>query len=392
MDVLPNEEEQMIRNSAREFFEAECPTSLVREMEKTEKGYSEQLWSKMSEVGWLSLVIPAAYGGSGFGMTTLGIVMSETGRVLAPVPFHSTMTSALAISDFGSEQQKQEILPLVADGNQILTWAFSEEDPRYLPETINASGEIKGDQLVINGTKMFVDNFEAADQILIVCRTSTEDNPQDGITVCIADTKDTAFTNVPLTTIAKDRQSRIEINNLSISQENIIGEIGKGWPIVSDMLNKSTALLCAQLVGAAKKDSEIAIDYAKNRTAFGRPIASFQSVSHMCADMTIWVDGCELLTFEALWKMDQGLPYSIEVSQAKSFCNEKCLATARTSQVIHGGMGFMMEFDLHLWYRRIAAWTMRLGTTYEHRKKIASALIAHEGPVRLGMNLEAVNI
>ena len=154
MDVLPNEEEQMIRNSAREFFEAECPTSLVREMEKTEKGYSEQLWSKMSEVGWLSLVIPEAYGGSGFGMTTLGIVMSETGRVLAPVPFHSTMTSALAISDFGSEQQKQEILPLVADGNQILTWAFSEEDPRYLPETIKASGEIKGDQLVINGSYM----------------------------------------------------------------------------------------------------------------------------------------------------------------------------------------------------------------------------------------------
>ena len=173
MDVLPNEEEQMIRNSAREFFETECPTSLVREMEKSDKGYSEELWSKMSEVGWLSLAIPESYGGSGFGMTTLGIVMSETGRVLAPVPFHSTMTASLAISDFGSEKQKQDILPLVADGNQILTWAFSEEDPRYLPETITTSGELKGDQLVINGTKMFVDNFEASDQVIIVCRTST---------------------------------------------------------------------------------------------------------------------------------------------------------------------------------------------------------------------------
>tara|TARA_B100000029_G_scaffold173814_2_gene170527 strand:+ start:5954 stop:7132 length:1179 start_codon:yes stop_codon:yes gene_type:complete len=389
MDVLPNEEEQMIRNSAREFFEAECPTSLVREMEKDDQGYSRELWSKMSEVGWLSLVIPEAYGGSGFGMTTLGIVMAETGRVLAPVPFHSTMTAALAISSFGTEQQKHDILPLVADGNQILTWAFTEEDPRYLPETIHTTGEVQGDKLIVNGTKMFVDNFEAADQILIVCRTSNETDPQHGLTVFIADANDSAFTNIPLTTIAKDKQSRIEINNLSVSIRNIIGEIGDGWTVISEMLDKSTALLCAQLVGAARKDSEIAIDYAKNRTAFGRPIAAFQSVSHMCADMTIWVDGCELLTFESLWKMDQGLPYSIEVSQAKSFCNEKCLSTARTSQVIHGGMGFMMEFDLHLWYRRIAAWTMRLGTTYEHRKRIASALIAHDGPVRLGMNLEA---
>lgn len=391
MDVLPNEEEQMIRNSAREFFETECPTSLVREMEKTDTGYSAELWSKMSEVGWLSLAIPEAYGGSGFGMTTLGIVMAETGRVLAPVPFHSTMTAALALSDFGSETLKQKILPLVADGNQILTWAFSEEDPRYLAETIATTGEIKGDNLILNGTKMFVDNFEASDQILIVCRTSTEPDPKKGITVCIADTTHSGFTNIPMTTIAKDKQSRVLINNVEIPKENILGDIGEGWGIVSQMLDKSTALLCAQLVGAARKDSEIAIDYAKNRTAFGRPIAAFQSVSHMCADMTIWVDGCELLTFEALWKMDQELPYSIEVSQAKSFCNEKCLATARTSQVIHGGMGFMMEFDLHLWYRRIAAWTMRLGTTYEHRKRIANALIAHDGPVRLGMNLEVVN-
>ena len=106
-------------------------------------------------------------------------------------------------------------------------------------------------------------------------KRQTEDDPRDGITVCIADTNNSAFTSVPLTTIAKDKQSRVEIRNLSVSKDSIIGEIGKGWPLVSDMLNKSTALLCAQLVGAARKDSEIAIDYAKNRTAFGRPIAAF---------------------------------------------------------------------------------------------------------------------
>jgi alkylation response protein AidB-like acyl-CoA dehydrogenase len=157
------------------------------------------------------------------------------------------------------------------------------------------------------------------------------------------------------------------------------------------MLDRATVLLCAQMVGAARKDIEMAIEYAKNRVAFGRPIGAFQSVQHMCADMTIWIDGAQLLTYEALWKMDQGLPAGIEVSQAKAFCNDKCQAAVRTSQVLHGGMGFMMEFDLHLWFRRVTAWTMRLGTSFEHRARVAAALLDQPGHVRLGMNLAPVS-
>jgi alkylation response protein AidB-like acyl-CoA dehydrogenase len=143
------------------------------------------------------------------------------------------------------------------------------------------------------------------------------------------------------------------------------------------------------MAGATRKDAEMAIDYAKNRVAFGRPIAAFQSIQHVCADMLLHLDGAQLLTYEALWKMDQGLPASVEVSQAKSFCNEKCESVVRSAQVIHGGIGFMMEFDLHLWYRRVSAWTMRLGTTFDHRAKIAGALLDKPGKVRLGLPLPA---
>jgi alkylation response protein AidB-like acyl-CoA dehydrogenase len=131
----------------------------------------------------------------------------------------------------------------------------------------------------------------------------------------------------------------------------------------------------------------MAIDYAKNRVAFGRPIGSFQSIQHLCADLIIWVDGAQLLTYEALWTMDQGLPANVEVSQAKAFCNEKCEAVVRSSQVIHGGIGFMMEFDLHLWFRRVTAWAMRLGTSFEHRARVAQALLDQPGRVRLGIPL-----
>ncbi|WP_424140781.1 acyl-CoA dehydrogenase family protein [Roseomonas chloroacetimidivorans] len=170
----------------------------------------------------------------------------------------------------------------------------------------------------------------------------------------------------------------------------LIGRANEGWPVIERMLDRGAALLCAQMLGAARRDAEMAFDYARMREAFGQPIGAFQAIQHMCADMIIWIDGGELLTYEALWRMDQGLPHRVEVSQAKSFCNEKCLASARSAQIIHGGIGFMMELDLHLWYRRIAAWGMRLGTTYEHRARIAAALIDEPGLVVLGQPVPVV--
>ena len=156
------------------------------------------------------------------------------------------------------------------------------------------------------------------------------------------------------------------------------------WPVIRDMLDLGAVLLCTQMLGATRMDAEMAIEHAKFREAFGQPIGAFQSIQHTCADMVIWIDGGELLAYEALWKMDQGLPASVEVSQAKAFCNEKCVAVVRNSQSIHGGIGFMMEFDLHLWYRRVTSWTMRLGTSFEHRERIATALLDVPGEVMLG--------
>tara|TARA_B100001123_G_C14848445_1_gene843065 strand:- start:59 stop:688 length:630 start_codon:yes stop_codon:yes gene_type:complete len=206
----------------------------------------------------------------------------------------------------------------------------------------------------------------------------------------IIDTNLSGMIETPLVTIAKDKQSKVTFEEVKISKDALVGELDQGWNIAVDMLDRGTALLCAQMVGAARKDIEIGIEYAKNRVAFGRPIGAFQSVQHMCADMTIWVDGAQMLTYEALWKMDEGIPASVDVSQAKAFCNDKCQAAVRSSQVLHGGMGFMMEFDLHLWYRRVCAWTMRLGTSFEHRARVSKALIEEPGRVRLGMNFQAV--
>lgn len=386
MDVLPNEEEQMVKNLAREFLEAECPPRLAREMERDDLGYPPELWQKMADLGWLGISLPEEYGGQGLPLTYLGIITEEVGRAIAPVPFHSTVVPALTIAEAGSVEQQRQLLPRVSRGELLLTWAFTEQNPRLRPETVHAAAVPDGDDFILTGTKMFVDNFNVAEKCLVACRTAPASAAGAGLSLLLVDTASRGVSHIPLTTLAKDKQSKVFFDRVRVPQANLVGPLHQGWPVIQRMLDRGTALLCAQMVGAARKDAELGIEYAKNRVAFGRPIAAFQSIQHICADMILWVDGGQLLTYEALWKMDQGLPASVEVSQAKAFCNDKCEAVVRSSQVIHGGMGFMMEFDLHLWFRRVTAWTMRLGTSFEHRAKIAQSLLDQPGRVRLGMD------
>ena len=390
MDVLLTEEEKMVRNIAREFLEAECPTSLAREMETDARGYPPALWRKAAELGWQGMALPEKYGGQDLPLVYLGLILEEVGRAVAPLPLHSTVVAALTIAREGTEAQKEAVLPAVVRGDEVLTWAFAEQDPRALPETIQTRAVAEGAHFVLNGTKLFVDNFVAADRCLVACRTAPASSRSAGLSLFLVDTKSPGLSHIPLVTLAKDKQSEVVFENVRVGRAALIGELHEGGPIIERMLDRATALLCAQMLGATRKDAEMAFEYAKYRVAFGKPIGAFQSIQHLCADMITSIDGGHLLTYEALWKMDQGLPAGVEVSQAKAFCNEKCEAVVRLSQMIHGGIGFMMEFDLHLWFRRVSAWAMRLGTSYDHRARVARALLDHPGRVVLGRPVPVV--
>jgi len=312
------------------------------------------------------------------------------GRALAPLPLHSTVVAALTIASDANEELRSAILPGVAAGDTVLTWAFHEQNPLLVPEAVQCRAVAEGDGFVINGSKMFVDNYVAADHCLVVCRTAPASAANAGLSLFLVDTKSAGLSPVPLVTLAKDRQSEVRFDKVRVPRQNLVGALHQGWPVAERMLERATALLCAQMLGATRKDAEMAIEWSKYRKAFGQPIGAFQSIQHMCADMLMWIDGGNLLTYEALWRMDQGLPAGVEASQAKAFCNEKCEAVIRISQTIHGGIGFMMEFDLQLWYRRVCAWTMRLGTAYEHRAKVARALLDCPGQVILGRPVPVV--
>ncbi len=374
MDVLLSEDEEFLKNSAREFFEQECKPDLVRDMETDDQGYAIDLWRKVVELGWLSYALPEAYGGDGAPLMHLGLLLEEAGRAAAPLPFLSTMAPALTLAEAGSQDQCQEILPRVGRGDLILTWALLERDPRGTADSIYTEAALDGDHYVLNGSKLFVDNFNVADKCLVVCRTSLASASGEGLSMLIVDTHSEGVSHTLLPTMVGDKQSEVTFNQVRVPVANRVGDTDQGWPIAQRMIELATALTCTQIVGAARKAVDMTVDYAKERVAFGRPIGAFQAIQHMSADIITWIDGAQLLTYEALWKLSRGEPASLEISTAKAFCNERCQSALRHANQIHAGVAQIKEFDLNLWFRRVASWSMKLGTTFDHRAKIAQAL------------------
>lgn len=383
MDVLLDEQETLIQETAREFLAAECTPALVRACEKDPCKYSPELWKKTAGLGWLGISLPDQHGGQGLPLTYLGLLLEEMGRHLAPLPMHSTMVAALIIAKYGSEAQRQ-LLERVVSGELILCYAVQARDGAWSAEGKGLSGRRNGDEVILSGSRSFVDNFRIAQACLVLYQTEAGD-----VAAALVDTNSPGIKCIDLLPTAKDGEVLVNFDDVRIRATDVIGRPEDGRSLANDLCDYACVLMTAQLAGAARRDLEFAVEYAKLREAFGQPIGAFQAIQHLTADMIIAVDGSQLLAREAIWRISQGLSATIEVSQAKAYASEKCIFVARSSQQIHGGMGFMIEFDLQLWYRRIVSWSLRCGTIREHRRRIARSLLDKPGTVRLGNPLPA---
>lgn len=381
MDVLPDEQETLIQETARDFFVAEATPSLIRRVEKDDGRYSPELWEKLAELGWIGISLPEDCGGQGLPLTYLGLIMEEVGRHLAPIPMHSTMVPALVLARYGSASQR-ELLAQVTEGKLILCHAIQGPGGSWAADGRGLIARQEGADIVLDGQRTFVDNFAIAGKCLVLYHFESGE-----VGAALIDTLLPGVTRTDLVTTAKDGECHVRFENVRVAVGDVI-DAGIGAQDMANWLcDLSAALMTAQLVGAARRDMEFAVEYAKQREAFGQPIGSFQSLQHLAADMLIAVDGAQLLVREAIWRLSRDLPASIEVSQAKAFAGDKCIFVGRSAQQIHGGIGFMMECDLQLWYRRIVAWSLRCGSVLEHRRRVAAALLDRPGKVRLGLSL-----
>ncbi len=375
MELGLTEEQEMLKTSARDFLEKECPKQLVRQLDESDKGYSPELWRKMAELGWMGLVFPEKYGGSGGSFLDLIVLLEAMGYNILPGPFLSTVVlGGLTILAAGSEEQKKEFLPKVANGETILTLALTEPSADYNAASIKTKATARNDGYVINGTKLFVPDANVADYILCVARTKETKNPEDGITIFLVDAKSPGVKCTLLKTLARDKQCEIIFDNVTVPKKNILGKPDQGWPIVEGAIQKATVAKCAEMVGGAQAALEMAVRYAKERVQFGRPIGSFQAIQHYCANMVTDVDGSRFITYKAAWEVSEGLPATMDVAIAKAWTSEAYGRVTLLAHQIFGAIGFTMDHDIHLYYRRAKAGEIMFGDGDFQRAIVASEL------------------
>jgi alkylation response protein AidB-like acyl-CoA dehydrogenase len=375
MDLGLNEEQEMLKTSARDFLQKECPKQLVKQLDESDAGYSPELWRKMAELGWMGLIFPEKYGGSGGSFLDLTVLLEEMGYNILPGPFFSTVVlCGLTILASGTEEQKRELLPKIAKGEMIMALALTEPSASYDAASIKAKATAHNDDYIINGTKLFVLDANVADFILCVARTKEAKNPEDGLTIFLVDAKSPGIKYTLLKTLARDKQCEIVLDNVTVPKKNILGKLNQGWPIVKDTLQRATSAKCAEMVGGAQAALEMTVKYAKERVQFNRPIGSFQAIQHYCANMVTDVDGARFITYKAAWELSEGLPATMDVAIAKAWTSEAYGRVTLLAHQIFGAIGFTMDHDIHLYYRRAKASEIIFGDGDFQRATVAQEL------------------
>ncbi len=375
MDIKFTEEQEMIRQSARNFLTKKCPSSLVREMAQDEKGYTDDLWRGMAELGWMGLIFPEEYGGNGGSFLDLMVLLEEMGRVCLPGPFFSTVVlGGLTILEAGTPKQKEELLPQISSGEKIVTLALTEGDSYYNPSSIAVTAKEGRGSYKIKGTKLFVPDAHVADRLLCVARTKREGNPEGGITLFVIDKKTPGISTTLLQTISGEKLCEVGFDNVEVLPDRILGKAGEGWLSVKKVLQKAALGLCAQMVGGGQQILEMTVSYAGKREQFGKLIGSFQAIQHHCVNMLVDLDGCRWITYKTAWMMDEAMPDEAQVAMAKAWCNEAYKRVVALGHQVFGGIGYCEEHEMPLYFRRARISEVTFGDTDFHRKVVADHL------------------
>jgi alkylation response protein AidB-like acyl-CoA dehydrogenase len=375
VDFSFTEEQDMLRILARDFLAKECPKTKVRDMDKDERGYDPQMWRSMAELGWMGLIFPEEYGGMRASFMDLIILMEEMGRNILPGPYFSTIAlCALPLLEYGSSEQKIKFLPQIAKGERIWTFALTESSGRCKASEVKLRALVEGTNYILKGCKLFVSNAHVADYILVVGRTGEGNSLKEGITLFIVDAKGPNVKMEAIPTIGGDRQFKISFDRVVVPKDNILGKTGNGWDIVDFMLQRAAVLKCAEISGACQAVLDITSSYAKERIQFDRPIGSFQAVQHKLADMLIDVEAVQYLLYQAAWGISVGSPSPWQISAAKVKANEVYQRICIEAIAAHGAIGYTMDHDIGLYYRRVKAAQFVAGDSDLHREVVSIQL------------------
>jgi alkylation response protein AidB-like acyl-CoA dehydrogenase len=377
MDFGFSQEQDMLRATARKFFENECTSAFVRERMAEPAGVTAEFWAKLAEQGWLGLIYPEEYGGTGLGFVDLTVLMEEMGRVVMPGPFFSTvLLGGLAILEAGSAAQKQAWLPRIAQGEAKATLAWTEPSARWDAAGVTTTARAVGTDFRLNGTKLFILDAHLADVLVVVARTSESPKSEDSLSLFLV-AKDAKGLDVKvLPTMDQTRRlCEVTLSDVAVSAEALLGPKDGGWAPLSRVVERATVALCAEMCGGAQRVLDMTTEYAKIRMAFGKPIGSYQGVKHRAADMLVDVENGKSLTYYAAWAMDENVPEApLAASMAKAYVSDAYRKVSGAGIQLHGGIGFTWEHDLHLYFKRAKSSEFTFGDATYHRERVAQLI------------------
>ena len=341
MDLALTEEQEMLRTAGRDFLTEKFPKTVVKEIEESETGYSPEIWREMAGLGWIGLAFPDKYGGADMSFLDLAVLLEEMGRACLPGPYFSTVIlGGLPILDIGNEEQKQEYLPKIANGDLIFTLALTESNARYDAAAITVEAIADKDGYILNGTKLFVPDAQVADYMLVVARTDKKAKPEDGITIFIVDAKSPGISSTVLKTIANDKLCEVVFDQVKVPKKNILGQLNQGWSGVQKIIERAAVAKCCEMVGCIQQALDMTVSYAKERVQYDRPIGSFQVIQHYCVDMFTDVEGARLSAYQAAWMVSEGLPCTEEVAIAKAWASQASQRVLALAHQVHGAIGY----------------------------------------------------
>lgn len=368
--------QNLLKDEAHKFLAKECPSDFVRQMAADEDGFSEQIWHKMAKLDWMGLLVPEKFGGLGGNFIDLAVLLSAMGYHCLPGPFFSAVVlGGLVILEAANDTQKADILPALSEGKRLLTLAWVEQDGTYIPEGIKMTAAPQGEKYILNGTKLFVPYARTADAF--ICVAATGDSAIEGppaLSLFVVDAKQPGIHIHPLYSLAGDKQCEVVFDKVSVSTNNMLGDPAQGWSVLKKVLQMAAVAKCAEMSGGAQRVMEMTVQYVKDREQFGRPVGAFQAVQHHCANMLTYADTIKYMTYQAAWLISAGAAFEKQASMCKAWASDSYRKLVALAHQSIGGIAFMEEYDLQLYFKQAKAAEQMLGDAEFHRELVAEQI------------------
>jgi alkylation response protein AidB-like acyl-CoA dehydrogenase len=373
MAVL-NEEQSMLRDAAKSWTQEKSPVTAFRKMRDSgvEIGYDANAWNEMAEMGWAGVIIPEEYGGSAFGYLSMGLILEELGRTLTASPLvASGVGAASALVLGGSDAQKSEWLPKIADGSVVGALAV-DEGAHHAPEKVALAAAKSGAGYSLSGTKTFVIEGLAANLLVVSARTSGKPGDKDGITLFLVPADAKGVSRKRLALADSRGAANITFDKVEVGADAVLGAADKGWDILEKTLDRVRAALAAEMLGAANQAFETTLDYLKVRVQFGQVIGSFQALQHRAAKMFTDLELARSAVEAALQAIDADSPDVPElVSLSKAKMGDVFHLVSNEMVQMHGGIGMTDAHDAGFYLKRARAAEAAFGSQSYHRDRYA---------------------